>query len=287
MTRIRWHALALWLSVGSAAALAVAPVEHAPRQAAAAQPAAAEMQACAQIWTGREAEFETYLRTAEVTEMKEVPVGVTRPSRAYFAPGGLAASMAWKVLPPGMRNGYFESYRSEIAAYELDKILDLHMIPPTVERRLKGEVGAAILWASPTRSFKELGGVPGQSGAAGPPAARVAEWIRQIVRAKMFDNLIGNQDPNLGNWLLDGDWHLILIDHTRAFTNMKTLVHKMDNVDRALWDKILALDETTLESAVGPWMGRGERRAILERRGRMQQEIDRLVQARGDGVFLK
>ena len=215
-----------------------------------------------------------------------MPVGVTRPSRAYFEPGGLAESMAWKAITPGIKNGYFESYRSEIAAYELDKLLGLQMVPPTVERQVNREVGAAVLWASPTRSFKELGGVPGQKGVAAPPGARIPEWNRQIVRAKMFDNLIANRDPNLGNWLVDGDWHLILIDHSRSFTTMKTLVHGMDNIDRSLWEKFRALDETTLQTAVGKWMGRSEARAILDRRDRMQKEIDRMVAARGDAVFL-
>ena len=36
-------------------------------------------------------------------------------------------------------HGYWESYKSEIAAYELDKLLGLDMIPPTVERRVQGE----------------------------------------------------------------------------------------------------------------------------------------------------
>jgi hypothetical protein len=215
-----------------------------------------------------------------------VPIGVTKPSRAYFAPGGLAESMAWKAITPGMKGGFYESYRSEIAAYELDKLLGLQMVPPTVERQVDRVTGAAVLWASPTRSFKEMGGVPGQAKSPAPPAARVAGWTRQLVRAKMFDNLIANKDPNLGNWLVDGDWHLLLIDHSRSFTSMKTLVHKMDNIDRGLWDKFLALDEATLQTAVGAWMGKGEVRAILERRERMQQEINRMVKDRGESVFL-
>ena len=109
---------------------------------------------------------------------------------------------------------------------------------------------------------------------------------RQLVRAKMFDNLIGNKDPNLGNWLVDGDWHLLLIDHSRAFTSMKTLVHKIDNVDRGLWEKFLALDEASLQPTLGNWMGKGELRAVLERRDKMKEEIDRLVKQRGETVFL-
>jgi hypothetical protein len=102
----------------------------------------------------------------------------------------------------------------------------------------------------------------------------------------MFDNLIGNKDPNLGNWLVDGDWHLLLIDHSRSFTPTKTLVHKMDTIDRGLWEKFLALDEASLQPAIGNWMGKSELRAVLERRDRMKEEIDRLVKQHGETVFL-
>lgn len=64
-----------------------------------------------------------------------------------------------------------------------------------------------------TQSFSDLGGPPR------PPSDQAASWNIQLVRAKMFDNLIGNDDPNLGNWLVDPAWNLILIDHSRAFAN--------------------------------------------------------------------
>jgi hypothetical protein len=273
MTAFRTSLPALWLLVASVSLTAQAP-------------APASATACANVWVGHEAEYEAFLKSATVASMKAVPVGVTKPSRAYFTPGGLAESMAWKAITPGMKNGFYESYRSEIAAYELDKMLGLQMVPPTVERQVERTTGAAVLWATPTRSFKELGGVPGQAKSPAPPPAKVAGWTRQLVRAKMFDNLIGNKDPNLGNWLVDGDWHLLLIDHSRSFTPNKALVHKMDNIDRGLWEKFLALDEASLQPTIGNWMGKGELRAVLERRDKMKEEIDRMVKQRGETVFL-
>jgi hypothetical protein len=188
--------------------------------------------------------------------------------------------MAWKQVKPGRYNGYWESYKSEIAAYELDKLLGLGMTPPTVEKRVDGELGAAVMWASPTRSFKELGGVPGQQGVKGPPPAQIASWIRQLTKAKMFDNLIGNLDPNLGNWLVDPSWNLIVIDHTRAFTSTSRLYHELVNVDAELWDKMKALDEPGLTSALGQWLDKSAIRAILQRRDKMQEAIDKLAQGK-------
>ncbi len=242
----------------------------------AAQPPATTDVSSAKSWIGRTAEIEAYIKTAAIVGMEDLKVGVTRPRRATLTPGGPVAAIAWKPIKPGRYSGYWESYKSEIAAYELDKLLGLNMIPPTVEKRVQGELGAAIMWASPTKSFKDLGGVPGQGGIAGPPPAGIATWVRQLTRAKMFDNLIGNTDPNLGNWLVDPAWNLILIDHTRAFTGTRDLYHQLMQVDQELWDKMKALDEPTLTTAIGPWLERDGMRGLLQRRDRMQQVIDKM-----------
>lgn len=224
----------------------------------------------AKTWLEKRQAIEDYLRTAEPGKIEDIGVGVTKPKRVYLPPGGLVDRMAWKVIPPGLYSGYWESYKSEIAAYELDKLLALDMVPPTVERRLKGDLGAAIMWVSPTKSFKELGGAPTA------PGAKLPAWNRQLVRAKMFDNLIANIDPNLGNWLVDPAWNLILIDHTRAFTS-NNLYHQLVQVDTELWDKMKALDEASLTAAVGRWLDKREIKGILERRNKMQQVVDKLL----------
>jgi hypothetical protein len=224
----------------------------------------------AKIWLNNREQIEAYLKTAEVMGLEELQVGVTRPRRAKLAPGGLVEAFAWKVVPPGRPSGFWESYKSEIAAYEMDKLLGLDMVPPTVERRVDGATGAAVMWCSQTKSFGQLKGVP-----TAPPQ-HSASWNLQLARAKMFDNLIGNKDPNLGNWLVDPGWNLILIDHTRAFTTDKDLVHKkMTRIDGALWDKMSALTLETLEPVLGPWMGKGEIKAVLQRRDLMKAGFEK------------
>ena len=222
-------------------------------------------------WIGKAAEFEDFMRTAPITKATRLSTGVTKSQRAFFAPGGPVESVAWKILPPRMRGGFMESYKSEIAAYELDKILELGMVPPKVERKVDGDVGVAIMWVAPATSFKESGGVPKV------PTLHQARWSAQLTRAKMFHNLIGDIDPNLGNWLVDPEWNLILIDHSRALTRTKTLVHKMLVRNDALWTRMMALTEASLTSAVGQWLGPDEIRALLDRRGKMQMELEKLA----------
>jgi hypothetical protein len=140
------------------------------------------------------------------------------------------------------------------------------------------------MWAAPTKSFKEMGA----TGAPTPPPMYAVKFTRALVRAKMFDNLIGNIDANLGNWLVDPSWNLILVDHSRALTTDTRLVHKMTHIDQPLWTKMQALTEEQLKAAVGEWLGGREIRAVLERRKKLGEEIDKLVKASGaDAVFLK
>jgi hypothetical protein len=264
--RPRRHPAALWLSlslVHASFAFAQPPTE---------EPVSAK------IWVGRAQEFEQFLVQAELDRMEEIPVGVTKPQRGYFGAGGLLESMSWKAIKPGRYNGFWESYRAEIAAYELDKLLDLQMIPPTVEKRVEGDLGAAVMWVKPVKSFKELEGVPT------PPPLYQARWNKQILRAKMFDCLIYNKDPNLGNWLVDPAWNLILIDHTRSFTSDKKFAHTLQRVDSDLWQRMKALTEEQLELSLGKWLDKGAIRGILARRDMMQAEIDKLVAANGEAA---
>lgn len=221
--------------------------------------------------------MEAYLQTAPFTRFEDVPIGVTKPRRGYFAPGGLVASAAWKVIRPGRPHGFWESYKSEIAAYELDKMLGLDMVPPVVEKNWKGERGAAVLWVQPVRQWKAVENLP-----------KPESWNREAIRMKMFDNLIGNSDRNAGNLLVDNDWNLFLIDHSRAFVNDSKLPAPMVRIDKALWYRMLTLDEAGLTAGLKGLIDRGAVRAMLKRRDRMQKVIDTLVKnASHTAIFIE
>ncbi len=234
----------------------------------------------AKSWIGREAEFEEYLERAEVVDLQEIGVGVTNPWKAALAPGGPIDTFAWKPIRPGRYHGHYESYKSEVAAYRLDKLLGLGMVPVTVERQVGRSMGAACMWVAPTQSFRELGGPPT------PPGEHAEYWNIQLIRAKMFDNLINNEDPNLGNWLVDPAWNLILIDHSRAFGTDTQLVHPLTRVDRELWERFERLDEEELTATLGVLLNRPRIRGILKRRDRMAKAIEKLVQEQGESAVL-
>lgn len=232
----------------------------------------------AKVWVGRYEEYEQYLREAEIVRTRDIGLGVTKPQRAWFAEGGLAESAAWKAIVPSRRTGFLESYKSEIAAYRLDRLLGLDMVPVAVERRFRGSLGAIILWVGPTRMWTDA--------KTSPPAG--VTWARDIVRMKMFDALAGNIDRNAGNMLIDAQNRLILIDHSRAFVTKGDLPVDIEHVDRELWTKFQALDEPTIYTHLGEWLSNDQVRFMLRRLARLGKEIDALVARRGEhAVFMR
>jgi hypothetical protein len=228
------------------------------------------------VWVGQTERIEEALKSATIERFEDIGTGVTRPRRAHLAPGGVVESFTWKPLAPGRRGGYWESYKSEIAAYQLDKRLGLNMVPPAVVREVDGESGAAVMWIENVTSVKELGGTL--------PAGRVPG--RDVRRMQTFDNFIGNPDRNGGNILIDAANNLVLIDHSRAFVEKTDLPNKIERVDEELWTAIQALSVDDLHGVLGPLIGEAAVKAMIERRTRMQKTIDALVAKKGRSLVI-
>jgi hypothetical protein len=232
---------------------------------------AADPAKCSLTWPGFETQLEEALVNGKIMKMEDVPIGVTKPQRATLENG---SRFAWKPLRPGYNKGYMESYKSEVAAYKLDRMLDLHMVPPIVERSMEGKTGAAVLWIENTKGWS----------VANPPQGPEPLWSLQLTRMKMFDLLIANIDRNQGNLIYDSDWHLFLIDHSRAFIDKKDLkgIAALGRVDRKLWAKMQALTMADLESGLEKWVDEKGKKALLTRRDLMAKNIGEMVKKRGE-----
>lgn len=226
-------------------------------------------------WVGSPDAIAEYIRGATIQKIEDIPVGVTKPQRAILMPGGPVGSLVVKDLPPGRKNGYWESYRSEIAAYELDRMLELNMVPPTVEKRVNGSTMSAQMFVERCVWLKELKGQQ-------PPD--VEAWNRQVHRHRAFDNLIANIDRNAGNLLVyrTPDWYLVLVDHSRCFTATKKLQFPMTKIDRPLFDRLKALDKPMLEARLGRLIHGID--TLLERRNAIVRHFEQLAALKGDAA---
>ncbi|HSA96458.1 MAG TPA: hypothetical protein VLJ16_10420 [Acidobacteriota bacterium] len=251
-------------------------------------------QASAQFLPGEIAQFpkwEEFLRTAEVVGQKQLSgaEAVTNPWVLTLKLGDVTHRGLWKNVE-GRPKGYLEGWRYEIAACRIDRLLGLNMVPPTVERRFRGDRGSCQYWTDDAVSLRDK-----NKRKEKVPPAKVFDWNRATYLQRFFDNLIANEDRNEGDILITQDWRMILIDHSRTFRLWKKLLFTakspegpklMSSLPRAIVEKAKALTAESVRAAVGDYLTEAEIEAMLFRRDLILKEIDTLIKLNGEASTL-
>ncbi|MFH1574176.1 MAG: hypothetical protein ABIG68_09340, partial [Acidobacteriota bacterium] len=171
-------------------------------------------------------EVEDFLRNAEIVKAKGTPIGITNPVRLTLDNGRIRHDAAFKSiderklgiyrLEKSTEYDFKDSWKFEVAAYELDKLLNLNMVPPTVERSYLGRKGSLQYWIEGCMSEKDR--IDRKLKAPHP-----VYWNWQVYKVRIFDQLVYNIDRNLGNTLITPDWKCVMIDHSRTFKSVDHL----------------------------------------------------------------
>jgi len=241
------------------------------------------------------AKWEEFLKTAEIVASEQMTSGaVTNPWVLTLKQGDITKKGLWKDIT-GRPKGYVDSWMYEVAAYELDKVLGLNMIPPTVERRFKESRGSLQIWVDDTKTLRKL-----MEEGSKPPSYRLFYYNRGLYLQRAFDNLIGNEDRHQDNYLyIIKDWRLILIDHSRSFRSSGKFIrelnytekHKeggkvvpmvMKELPKALFEKIKALTAEQIKAAVNDYLTDDEIKAVLIRKDMIIKEIENLIAKNGE-----
>ncbi len=237
--------------------------------------------------------LEERLKEAKITRTKEIGEGVTKPLRFFLEDELGEISGVWKN-PKGMQKGFLEGWQYEIAAYEMDRLLDLNLVPPTVERKFKGKKGSLQFWAEAQYSLLEV-----MEKGINIPASRGDHVSQMKYMIRAFDSLIANEDRTQQNILYTKDWRVILIDHSRAFRSSREFTEQLmfgkngiqgrkpiRQLPRTFVEKVRTLTFDKIKDAVGSYLEDEEIRAILARKELLLAEIDEMIQAVGEDDFL-
>jgi hypothetical protein len=228
-----------------------------------------------------DAEIERFLKDADVRSSKTTKKGVTDSLQATLSDGTLTHDAHVQNIDEAKREfrstqgvefDFRDSYTFNIAAYKIDRLIGLNMVPVSVERTYRSKPSAFTWWIDDVL-MDEGGKVKSKVTPPDP-----VFYSRQRQMMYLFDELISNVDRNQGNIIYTRDWRMWLIDHTRAFrknASLKTPA-RITRCDRQVYERLQALTRETLKAEVGRQLDDGQIKSLLARRDAIVKKLDSL-----------
>lgn len=233
-----------------------------------------------------------FLTKARISRMRSLSEGVTAPRRATLERNGVTHDAVFKTIEefiPGVTrlddgtvvSNMEDNWRFEVAAYRIDRMIGLGLVPVTVEREYRNEDGSMQLWVDAEMSETER-----RRQGITPPDRE--GWSQLQLKMLLFDNLLFNWDRHLSNILVTKDFGLLLIDHSRAFLPYDELrrENELTRFSRSLLDGIAKLTREGLRREVGRYLESSKIDTLLKRRDRILELARTAVAERGEAAAL-
>jgi hypothetical protein len=232
-----------------------------------------------------------FLLNAKVTKSEHTKKGITEPWRLTLSDGTITHDASFQTidehkpsmqLASGTELNFVDSYKYNIAAYQLAELLGLDdLVPVYVERKWHGDAGS-LSWWLPVKMDE----VERHKQGLTPPDPDA--WNQQMYRVRVLDQLVYDNDPNLTNVLIGENWKIWRIDFTRAFRLSKDLrdPKDVDHCDRKLFEKLKTLDGNELQEKTKHYLSKDEVKALMARRDKIVARLQQLISEKGESQVL-
>jgi hypothetical protein len=179
--------------------------------------------------------------------------------------------------------GLRDNWRSNVAAYRLDRLLGLRMVPVTVERRDELNEASFTWWVDDIL----IDGTSRLKTKLGGPAAEA--WNRQMEAVRIFDQLIYIHNRQAGALLVDKDWRIWMIGHSRAFKGVPKLKSPKSlgaRCPRGLLAALRRLDKATVEKSMVGLLDGPQIHGLLARRDAIVHHFEERIASSGEDAVL-
>ena len=240
-------------------------------------------------------EMESLLLKGRIAERKGGSKGVTDAYRVTLSDGQRSHDAqvqnvdifrtSFVVDPKHTEFNFHDTYRYNIAAYRLARLIGLDNVPMSVPRLVDARQSAMTWWIDDVAMDEGARRKLSARARLGPNPARTAAYLDIL---KVFDELIQNRDRNEGNLLWTKDWTMWMIDHTRAFRTDPALRNPqiLKRCDRSMFAGMRALTREAITAAIGESLLQPEVEALLTRRDRIVKLFEDKIEKSGEAAVL-
>ncbi len=229
--------------------------------------------------------MEDFLLHAKIVKIEDVGEGITKPRRLTLQRGEVQHRAIFKTIDQKIEGEVFtkrlekdfsDKYTYEAAAYRLDRLAGIGLVPVTVVRTVNGETGSLQLWIENVITFEE---------AVQDETAEIENFdllVERLGLMYVLDALIYNVDRNFGNILVNLDEDRFYpIDHSRAFRLSKRPLESTRgktedlSIPADVEERLRAISIETLDSLIGEFLEDNQMKAILVRRDKLVKILDK------------
>jgi Calcineurin-like phosphoesterase len=227
-------------------------------------------------------EMEQFLRTAPVAGRAPGPGGRTDAWRLTLDASEGVRSALFKYIDRRRPDPLPDSFRYELAAYSLDKYLDLGFVPPIVEYNFEDIPGALqifVMNAISEASRKEKDIRPKDPEA----------FERAMADLRVFENLVYDDCRNEKDTLISqDDGKVYRVDFSEAFDPKKdTFGHcEIRRCSKLLYKKLLGWDDKVVADYLGRYLNEEEIQGLNARREIIIRIIQRMIGLMGEASVL-
>jgi hypothetical protein len=228
-------------------------------------------------------EQEEHLRTAAIiTVAKSETTGRTNAWKVYLDGGRGASRAIFKYVNRQRPTLLPSSYRYELAAYELNKLLETGLIPPTVEREIDGMNGSLQCYCEGVISEADR-----QRKRIAPPDTKALQDA--LSEVGILENLTCNPREDASDILINtSDWTVWRVDFSEAFAPETSLLadSPFSRCSKKLYQKLRETPDEEFRSRLGTYLNPEETSALLVRKRLILEKLESLIKEKGEAAIL-
>jgi hypothetical protein len=228
-------------------------------------------------------ELENYLRTAKVVSVtKDSEKGRTAPWKIELDDGKIQMPGFFKYVNRPRPGVMPTSYKYEIAAYKLNRLLDLNYVPPTITREVAGVKGSLQIFLTNCVSRTVL-----EKKKIEPPDP--VKYQNALDDLKIFENLVYDECQDRDDTLIHKEtWKVYRVDFSEAFSPTSELLPDCDitRCSKKLFQNLSQLKNDVIKNVLKYYLNPDEINELLKRKKNIVEKIKELIEEKGEGPVL-